>query len=196
MAQEFLVKIQDAGLNLHMFAKYVDDVNVILSMVARGMRWVPATGRLHNTKEQEDEDMSAGRSAESVTMECVRMIADSVKPWLRFMSDLPEHHALGMVPMLDIQVWIRHQDPKEEGLGSDLITWRFYEKNSASTRVLHAASAYTCRSKITTLFMEVFRRLRNTMRQVTMGAKLDILGDFIGKMRHRHPWSRLCCSQE
>ena len=182
-AAEFLVKTQDANINLHMFTKYVDDVNVILSMLKKGTRWSQENEVLEHTQEAEEEDISSGVTQEAVTMECVRQIADSIKPWLRFTSDLPENHPGGMVPILDLQVWVRHPDQSEEGLGSDLIGWRFFEKTSASSRVLRAASAYTWRSKITTLSMEVFRRLRNTSRQMTLEAKSDIIGEFIGKMR-------------
>ena len=182
-AQEFLVRTQEAGLSLHMFAKYVDDMNVILSMVARGTRWDPDSGKLVHTMELEEEDYTAGRSQEAVTIECVRTIADSVKPRLTFTADLPENNASGMVPMLDVQVWIRHPDPSEDGLGSDLVTWKFYEKGSSSCRLLHSVSMYTWRSKITTLSMEIFRRLWNTTRQLTMVAKLEILTNMVDKMR-------------
>ena len=42
----------------------------------------------------------------------------------------------GMVPVLDLQVWIRHPGAEEDGLGSDLLAWQFNEKKSAFKKVL------------------------------------------------------------
>ena len=82
------------------------------------------------------------------------------------------------VPMLDIQVWINksHGDP-------DTVMWSFYEKPTASSSVLRAGSAYSWRSKLVTLGMEVFRRARNTSRQVTMESRISIVCDLVLKMR-------------
>ena len=52
-------------------------------------------------------------------MEVLRSAADSVVSWLSFTMNLPEYHEGGMVPMLDLQVWVHHppQEEMEEGLG-------------------------------------------------------------------------------
>ena len=50
----------------------------------------------------------ARKSLEKITMDCIRGMADSILPWIKFTSDLPEDHKSGMVPCLDIQVWISH----------------------------------------------------------------------------------------
>ena len=64
----------------------------------------------------------------------------------------------------------------------DTVAWAFYEKPTASSRVLRATSAYTWRAKIVTMTMEVFRRLRNTTRQVTISTRVTILCQFIRKL--------------
>ena len=72
---------------------------------------------------------------------------------------------------------------EEEGLSSDLLAWSFFEKPVASSKVLRAASAYTWRSKLVTMAMELHRRLRNTSRQLTFKAKSDIVCKFVHKLR-------------
>ena len=133
----------------------------------------------------EEQDRKQGRSQEEVTMEVVRTAADSVVEWLDFTMDLPQYHGSGMVPMLDLQVWVQHPTPEmvEEGLSSDLVMWIFFEKSMSSARVLRANSAFTWRCKLTTMGMEVFRRMRNTSRQASLSTRANIIDKFTVKLR-------------
>ena len=47
-------------------------------------------------------------------MSVIKQAADSILPWLAFMADLPEDHASGMVPMLDLQVWVHHAQHQDQ----------------------------------------------------------------------------------
>ena len=147
-ASIFLSRVSEAGVDVHLFAKYVDDVNLVLSGLSLGTRWSKDT--LTHSAELEAQDKVSGRSTESVTMECMRSAADSILPWLSFTSDSPEQHPSRTVPILDLQVWVKHPSPveAEEGLSSDLLAWSFFEKPVASSKVLRAASAYTWRKQI------------------------------------------------
>ena len=182
-AKDFLQRTQDAGMRLHLFAKYVDDVNVVMGMLRLGMRWQGKS--LVYSEEMEEKDREAGLTREDVTMERVRELADDVIDWLDFTQDHPGKHSTGMVPILDVQVWISHpeDDRLEDDLASDTLCWIFYEKPVASQKLLRANSAYTWRSKLTTMAMEMFCRYRNSMRQLTMRARLDIQELFIDKLR-------------
>ena len=181
-ARTFLVKAQEEGLRIELFAKYVDDINVVMGMLDLGNRWI--NDRIVHCSMKEAEDREAGTSREDVTMECVRGMADSVVSWLKFTKDHLGLHASGMVPILDIQVWVSHpKNDDEDGLGNDVLGWMFYEKPVASSKVLRADSAYTWRSKITTMSMELFRRLRNSTRQLTLDAKVGLITRFVDKLR-------------
>ena len=109
--------------------------------------------------------------------------AESIVNWLCFMVDLPSKHKSGKVPMLDLEVWVHKGDE-----GPDVLCWDFFEKPSSSTRVLKASSAYSWRAKLTVMNMEVFRRLRNTSRQVTLDRRVEILN----KVRSQAETERLC----
>ena len=176
----FIVAVMDAGLTIHAIMKYVDDVNLVCSRLPLGTRWIG--GKFVTRDEWAADDARGNRSEEDVTIEAVRAAADSVVVYLEFTSDIPERHASGMVPMLDIQVWVEHPDPDLED-GSDTIGWTFFEKASASVKVLRASTAYPWRSKIVTLGMETFRRMRNITRQVSEDARVECLAQFIVKMR-------------
>ena len=140
-ASSFLNRVSEAGTRVHLFAKYVDNVNLVLGGLSLGTRW--SRNSLVHTAEAEEMDRKSGKTVESVTMDCMRAAADSVVPWLTFTSDSSEHHESKTVPILDLQVWIRHPAPEEEDdrLGSDLLAWSFYEKPVASSKLLRAASA-------------------------------------------------------
>ena len=100
-ASAFMVKMEQQGLELHIIAKYVDDVNMLMVMMPMGSRW--EGGKVTHSVELEQQDRKT-RTQEEVTMELVRTIADSITPWLDFTAYLHQHHSLGVVPMLDLQV--------------------------------------------------------------------------------------------
>ena len=117
-------------------------------------------------------------SDETRTMNLIREAADSIIPWLHFTLDLPELHHNLKVPMLDMEVWVDRKEGRE-----DVLMWDFFEKSSSSSRVLQATSAYTWRAKLVCMNMELFRRHRNTSRQVTLERRIEIVNVFVDKLR-------------
>ena len=133
-AYSFITRVMDAGVTLHMIAKYVDDMNLILAGLALGTRWVDRA--LVHSMQLEAEDIEKKRSVEDVTMTCMRVAAENITPWLKFTHDSPEINTCRIVPILDLHVWVRHQDPGEDGLGADLLAWAFYKKPVASFKLI------------------------------------------------------------
>ena len=164
---------------------------MVLRTMHKGLRWVGES--LVWTEESENEDEQSELSSERLTMMRVREAAESVFPWLQFTVDLPEDHKGGAVPMLDLQVWVQPLGDRPGDLVGDgasqpepaaqALCWAFYEKPSASTMVLRASTAYNWRSKLVTMNMEVFRRLRNSSRQLAPSSRAKILGEFASKLR-------------
>ena len=117
---KFLCAITKAGLVILAAMKYVDDINLVVSMLALGTRWV---GDKFIVKEHwRLEDLKTNRSQQDVTIEAIRMAADSILPDLEFTADIPERHESNTVPMLDIQVWVQHPDSDSTtGLGHPLL---------------------------------------------------------------------------
>ena len=66
----FIVAVMEAGLKVHAVIKYVDDVNVVVSMLPLGTRW--SSGSFKTTQEWTLEDVKAGRSQQDVTIEAIR----------------------------------------------------------------------------------------------------------------------------
>ena len=177
-ASSFITRVMDAGVTLHMIAKYVYNVNLILAGLALGTRWVDRA--LVHSMQLEAEDIEKKRSVEDVTMTCMRVAAESITSWLKFTHNSPELNTSRTVPIPDLQVWVRHQDP---GLWADLLAWELYEKPIASSKLMRALSAYTWRNKSVTMTMELHRRLINSSRQLTLRAKSEILKKYVDKLR-------------
>ena len=181
-AARFITTLDQAKIRIHMITKYVDNINVIIGMLEMGSRWV--NGSVVSSKEWKEEDRVSNRSQEEVTIEVVRTAADSITPWLEFTADIPQNHQSKMVPILDLQMWIQHpsQEEMDSGLGSNLVCWTFYRKPVASSKVVHAETAYPWRSKLVTLAMELFRWMRNSTRQLSTIARADICNEFTTMM--------------
>ena len=175
-----LVKLDDAGFVLWAVIKYVGDVNVVCDTVEPGWRWKDGVLQWHEKLSRLDKE--GVLSPEMLTMNLIREAAGSIVPWLEFMQDLPEMHESGKVPMLDLEVWVDRCQDKESPRG-DILTWDFYEKSSSSSRVLQSTSAYEWRSKLVVMNMEMFRRHRNTSRQVSIDRRMQIMNDFVAKLR-------------
>ena len=177
-AAAFLQKLDRAGVKVWAFIKYVDDINIVLSMIKEDVRW---DGDQLLIKEGGSE--LGVVPSEGHTMDLILQAADSILPWLSFTKDLPSMHKEKMVPMLDMQVWIKHAPPGSNH--PDSLAWMFYKKKVSTSRVLKATSAYNWRSKTVTMTMEVMRRMRNTTRQATMKMRLDIMKTFVRKLQRR-----------
>ena len=177
-AAKFITILDKAKVQIHMIAKYVDDINLVLGMLQAGSRWT--NGQVTSCEEWAEEDRQAGRSLEVVTIEVVRAAADSITSWLDFTADIPEYHTSGMAPILDLQMWVQHpgEEEMDSGLGADLLCWTFYRKPISSSKIMRATTAYPWRSKLVMLAMELFRRMRNTTRQLTAQSRANICNRF------------------
>ena len=160
--------------------KYVDDVNIVSSIIRRGSRW--EDGALKWNREWEVEDADSGVKDSLRTIRLIQQAANEIVPWLKFTYDSPDLHSNGKVPMLDVQVWI-HPGADLDPPRGDVLAWEFYEKPLASCRILRSTTAYGWRPKIVTLNMECFRRHRNSCRQLSVSRRAEILISFVKKMR-------------
>ena len=82
--------------------------------------------------------------------------------------------------MLDLQVWVV---PGSEGGESYKLGWKYYEKKVNTRRVLKASTALTWRCKLVALNQECYRRMRNTAHQVPIDVRVNIIGDYVRKLR-------------
>ena len=95
------------------------------------------------------------KSDEEITMEVVKVIAESVDEMIKFEVDLPSNHQNGKIPMLDVQANVN----KEE---QNRLDFEFFEKPSKNKFVILSNSAISSKQKRTILTQECLRRMRNT----------------------------------
>ena len=94
--------------------------------------------------------------------------------------------------MLDLQVWAEEGKESEGGKEGRpaRIRHSFYQKDTTSPLVFHAAGAYSWRPKITTMAEEFRRRLLNMDTGHSEKDKEDVIKDFLQKMAdsgYQHP---------
>ena len=175
----FLSRLDNAGVKINAATKYVDDINVLLRAIRPGTRW---RGDVLVHSKEHAEDVMLGLTLETSTMIRIKEAADAILPWLQFTWDSPEQHESLKVPMLDLQVWVSAGADLDPPM-PDIVCWEFFEKAASLSKVLRATSVFEWRQKIVTMNMEMFRRHRNTSRQVSVQRRIEIMCQFIVKLR-------------
>ena len=168
--------LEQQSVEVHMIRKYVDDILSVVTNLEPGSRW--SEGRITRHQEDIEEDMEAGRSRESTTMEVMRSVADSIIPWLDFTAEVSEGPEK-TVPCLDSQLWMGSPEPGEKWYGGDRkdmetpgdqwgngpgtnILYKFYSKPVSNPFTILRRSAMPEGVKVATAVQEVMRRWKNT----------------------------------
>jgi hypothetical protein len=151
-----LVKdISESGLNIHMYKRYVDDINIVMEAPDMGARYV--NGSVVITEYTKDEDRE--RENDERCMKFVRSVANCIHPSIQVEVDYCSNYQDRKLPILDLKVWIEKRTV--EGVETQYILHEFYAKSVASKFVVHARSALPWNVKRTVLTQEVLRVLLN-----------------------------------
>ena len=107
----------DNDLQLYYHGRYVDDSEEAGKALAPGTRWVEepwarGLGRLVILEELKQGDLTI--PADIRTMQEFIKIGSSINPDIKLTGDCPSNNISGMMPALDIQLWVegnkvRHQ---------------------------------------------------------------------------------------
>ena len=90
-------------------------------------------------------------------------IMDDVYDFLGFTTEIGEDFEDHKLPTLDIKIWIK----------DGLIEYEFYEKPMGANIVLHAKTALSEQTKLSSLTQEVVRRLLHTSRRLESTRRLE-----------------------
>ena len=135
----------------------MNDINAFCESLRIGSRYDISTKLIKWSEEYYCEDIKAGKTRNMVTFEVFSAIASSLHSCLNFTYDIPSFHDNNKVPMLDIQVY-----DDRCTCGSKLIRHEFYEKDTASKKVIDYRSAMPIRQKIPTLSQDIIRKSKYT----------------------------------
>ena len=85
---KMIMMMKENKIDVYMFRKYVDDVNIILEALGMGVRWCDNEKRMKWMQEWEEEDKESNIPRDQITMrEMVRM-SNSLYPWIQFTMDV------------------------------------------------------------------------------------------------------------
>ena len=169
---------------IYLFVIYVDDCNVYMEALEKGVYWDKENKNLGWSAEQEVTDASSGKSDARRTMDIFLQMANSIFTYVTFTSDLPEDHENGKCPMLDLMTWKERVEDKERPRGyKEVVKHSFYEKPVASKLVIMCKSAMPEKIKIVTNSQEIVRILRNCGNNITAGEKAEHLTSMMRKLR-------------
>ena len=167
-------------ITIYLNKTYVDDQNLLLEALDMGRRW---TGdKIEWRAEWEKEDNESVEKDDKRTMRQVRLMANSILPYIQMKEEVASDCPEEKLPMLDFKVW-KEEETEERGEKKTVIKYEFYEKAMASKLVMMNKSALPHRMKVTTLSQEVIRRLKNTARSVGESRRQLILSNMMAKMR-------------
>ena len=111
---EFMKRLTDLGIILHMLKRYVDDKNLVANALPPGTRYV--NGRLIL---EDPADMTA---ADERTMKVIQNIGNDIHPSIQLEIDYPSRNTDCKMPVLDLKLWL------EERAGSSTIMHEHYDE--------------------------------------------------------------------
>ena len=99
--------MNENGLKLKMYRRYVDDVNVIVNAPKSSTKFVES-----ERKVVQDESAAEKERDINVDDRCMTLVVNSP---IKLDIDYPSRHEDGKQPILDLKVWVemRKQEPNE-----------------------------------------------------------------------------------
>ena len=170
---ERIFKEKLSGINIenYLLERYIDDINFVTDALEPGTDYVE--GKLIKSREKEIEDLEV--PADVRTMNVIKKVANEVHDMIKFTTDAPSNHLDNKMPVLDLKVWL--DDVNQS------INYIFYEKPTKSKLVISKISALPKSTKMKCLTQEVFRRLHNTKESIMEEYKIDILDNYMQKLK-------------
>lgn len=137
------------GLQLHMYKRYVDDINIVMSVPAPEVTFRDVGIRVAGDVQDSNERC----------MQIVKAIADGIHPSIKVEVDHPSNHDDGKIPILDVKVWVEERDMEVNGIcvKTKVIMHEFYSKDISSKSVIYPRSAIPQKVKRSIMTREVFR---------------------------------------
>ena len=172
--KKFLEKLKSLGINLILYMRFKDDTTIVTKALERGSKFENGKIVIDEDKKKLDEE----KSADEVTIEVIKEIAESIDDMIEFTVDFPSNkHKCGKLPILDIQVCVNKNKENR-------IDYEFYEKPTKHNKVVLSDSAISSKQKRTILTQECLRRLRNTKIELGRDVQIKYLNQFMLKLKN------------
>ncbi|PFX24331.1 hypothetical protein AWC38_SpisGene11044 [Stylophora pistillata] len=97
--RQMVKKLEENGVGLRAYKRYVDDINVVMNASAAGIRFEEGSF-------SQDENLEQNLKPDNRCMQLFQSIGNSIHPSIRLEVDYPSRHVDGKLPILDLKVWI------------------------------------------------------------------------------------------
>ena len=144
----YLQKVKKAGINMHVYERYVDDSNQLAEISPPNTEYNVQTGKLVKVDNLNVDETEEGRS-----VRLLLSIANSVQDDIVMEADHPDKNDDNKLPILDMKVWLN---------GEKFAVFQHYEKPVSNKQVMHSQSALSSRCKESVHVNELIRRILNT----------------------------------
>ena len=99
-------------MKIYLYKRYIDDVYGCMSKVQKGFVFNRVTKRLEFQEAQ--YKMDSNKSNTVKTLEVFKVMADSINKVLRWKFYMQDFHTDGKLPVLDLKVYLDHEDPENK----------------------------------------------------------------------------------
>ena len=96
--------MDENGLRLRMYKRYVDDVNVVINAPRAGLKFVESEGKVIQDESVAEQEQNI--KANKRCMALFQKIGNSIYPSIELEVDYPSRHEDGKLPILDLIVWV------------------------------------------------------------------------------------------
>ena len=159
LAQVFMIwwdrevrrKLAMLGINVRLYLRYVDDINIVIEVPRRGARY--KSGKLTYLKEDADSDKEIEDDKRAMLL--FQEVGNSIHKSIQVEIEVASKFADRKMPILDLKVWIEVREAVY------LILHEFYMKDVSSKSVVLARSALSWPVKRTVLTQEALRIMMN-----------------------------------
>ena len=148
--RSFKRKVIENNMKLHLYKRYVDDVNIVAEAEAES-----AAAAAEKGEKGIINDIDDGKQKDERTMERLKEIGNSIHRSIQLEADYPSRYDDKKLPILDVKVWL------ETNNGVTKIKHEYYHKDISSKLVIAAASAIDWKTKRTVITQQLLRVLRN-----------------------------------
>ena len=164
------VKVVQAGLQVELYVRYMDDGRVLLYPLKRGWRW--ESGRLVHCLRWEEED--AGRTLLDITVEALRLSMQGVADYLEFTYETGQDYEDAWLPTLDTNLWV---SPTNQ------VMYKYFEKPTTTNTTLRMTTAMAENAKIQCLSNDLVRRLLNCKEDLPGSYRAEVIDNYGRKLR-------------
>ena len=151
--KKWVSRVEEAGLRLRLYTRYMDDGSIFLQPVKRGWRWKSGSLKYRKQWEMEDKD----RSLKDITMEVIKNSMVGISSYLSFTYETGEDFHDGWLPTLDTNMVV---DPDNK------VLYKYFEKPSTTNTTIQKSTAMAENPKIQSLSNDLVRRLLNTKKEL------------------------------